>query len=160
MLLRYFITAPNEYSIPGKISEYIEHDDHFLSKHLRMSKNKWAQMIVQNKIPAKVFECFGDNDREILEELELYLNANSIEYIKCSSRGRLSKYYTADKTSSAFPILVDRNKRNSDPKRFIDIHQATELFEKYSGSHSVVRIHCDLLELDSKHVNHINNLIQ
>jgi uncharacterized protein len=160
MLLRYFISAPNEYVIPGNIDEYIEHDDHYLSKHLRMSKNKWAQMIVQNKIPAKILECFGDNDRENLEELELYLNVNSIDYIKCSSRGRLSKYYTADKMPSSFPILVDRNKRASDPKRYIDIHQATELFEKYSGSHSVVRIHCDLSELSANHVKHINNLIQ
>ncbi len=158
MLLRYFISAPNEYSIPGNIDQYIEHDDHFLSKHLRMSKNKWAQMIVQNKIPSKIFESFGENDKQQLEELESYLNANAIDYIKCSSKGRISKYYSSEKISDAFPILVNRNKRMNQSNRYIEIHKATDLFDKYSRSHSVIRIHCDTADLKPSHFEKITEL--
>jgi HD superfamily phosphohydrolase len=148
MLLRYFKTQQHEYEIPADIEEYQQHDDHYLSKILRTSKNKWAQMIVKNVIPPKIFECFGDGDRDQLDVLESFLKQNNIDYIKCSSRGRLSKYYDSNKPDSNFPIFVEKIKSNllRNPI-YSDIHQATELFEKYSKSHSVVRIHCDYKEL-------------
>jgi HD superfamily phosphohydrolase len=93
MLYKYFETSDGEYTIPACIEAYQEHDDHLLSKFLRKSENKWAQKIVRNQIPRKIFESFSKEDEVKVEKLESFLKENEIDYIKCSSKGRLSKYY-------------------------------------------------------------------
>ncbi|MDA9792972.1 hypothetical protein N9B72_00160, partial [Bacteriovoracaceae bacterium] len=149
MLLKYFQTADGEYEIPADIEQYQEHDDHHLSKILRNSKNKWAKKIVKNQIPKKIFESFSSQDEERLSKLESFLVKNNIEYIKCSSQGRLSKYYTSDEEEEKkYTIKVSKkNTLNPDNKVFINIQDATDLFTRYSTSHAVVRIHCDWEEV-------------
>lgn len=161
MLLRYFISAPGEYTIPADIEEYQEHDDHYLSKILRKSDNKWAKMIVRNYIPQKIFECFGDAQRANLEDLEVFLNNEKIDYIKCSSRGRLSKYYAEGKPQADHPIFsVRQTGLGVQQSSFQDIHKATDLFEKYSKSHSVVRLHCQYEELTETQRKKIVDIIK
>ena len=53
ILYKYFNSAANEYTIPGDIEKYLDHDDHFLMKILRKSQNSYAQDLVKNKIPLK-----------------------------------------------------------------------------------------------------------
>ena len=81
LLYKYFETSPNEYRIPADIEKYIEHDDHFLMKVLRKSKNKYAADIVRNKIPEKIYESFNLNQLDKLGDIQDFLNKNEIEYI-------------------------------------------------------------------------------
>ncbi|MBT3586877.1 MAG: HD domain-containing protein [Halobacteriovoraceae bacterium] len=144
LLYKYFASAPGEYSIPADIEKYIEHDDHYLMKILRASKNQYAEMIVKNNIPSKIYESFNNEQLVNLEKIETFLKTEDIEHIRCSSLGRLSKYYSADESpSDKYSMKVVRKLRGSDKKIYSDINQATDLFSKFSQSHHVNRLHCN-----------------
>lgn len=161
MLKRYFTTAPDEYSIPADIEKYLEHDDHYLMKVLRNSDNYWAKRIIRNNIPMKIFETFGPSQDQQLHYLESYLNQNNIDYIKCSSQGRLSKYYTQDRSETKLPMKVIRESGILENHVNIkNINEATDLYEKFSKSHTVNRIHCDFAELSEKHKAEIIKLVK
>lgn len=161
ILFRYFKDAPKEYSIPADIEAYLEHDDSYLYKILKNSKNIWAKKIVTNTIPKKIMETFGDAYIKEMNELENYLKSEQIDYIKCSSRGRLSKYYGQNQSDHGFPMKVVRESLLSkDYKVVKNIQEATDLFQKYSDSHAVNRIHCDFDELSTAHQKRIREIIQ
>jgi HD superfamily phosphohydrolase len=142
LLYKYFDSSPDEYKIPANIEEYIEHDDHHLMKIMRNSKNRYAGEIVQNKIPAKVYESFNDPQLENLALIQQFFKDESIEYIRCSSKGRLSKYYEEDKPANPFSMRVVRKYFGTDKKTYSNIDEATELFQKFSKSHAINRLHC------------------
>lgn len=144
LLYKYFKTSPQEYTIPADIEKYIEHDDHYLMKIMRMSKNPYAQAIVKNKIPKKIFESFNETQHKQLDKVQKFLEGEGIEYIRGSSRGRLSKYYLEEESKEKFPMKVVRKKFNSNEPIYNDITDATDLFLKFSKSHEVNRLHCDL----------------
>jgi len=162
MLKRYFASSPNEYQIPANIEDYLEHDDHFLMKVLRNSKNEWAQKIVRNTIPPKIFETFGLAQKNNLKDLENYLNNEGIDYIKCSSSGRLSKYYNeGEDNNNKYPLKVVREYNIVSGHYHIqDINEATGLFEKFSQSHSVNRIHCYFDDLNKSQQEAIRTLVK
>lgn len=164
MLYKYFETSDGEYTIPACIEAYQEHDDHLLSKFLRKSENKWAQKIVRNQIPRKIFESFSKEDEVKVEKLESFLKENEIDYIKCSSKGRLSKYYESgpvpEETDKKYTIKVSKkNTLLPDNKKYINIDEATDLFDKYSTAHSVTRIHCDWEDLNHSLRGKITDII-
>jgi HD superfamily phosphohydrolase len=161
MLMRYFESEKNEYAIPAGIEDYLEHDDAFLMRTLRKSDNVWAKRIVKNNIPKKILETFGSVHLEQMHDLENYLKSQNIDYIKCSSSGRLSKYYSANSPQDIYPMKVMRESALSkDHKTIKNIQEATDLFLKYSESHAVNRIHCDFDELSSTHKAEILKIIQ
>lgn len=161
LLFRYFDSAPDEYRIPANIEEYVEHDDHHLMKIMRNSSNKYAQAIIKNDIPAKIFESFNQNQHDKLNEVVKFLEDNEIEFIKCSSSGRLSKYYTQeDSLHHQESLKVVRKLRGSKEKTYLDINRATDLYGKYSSSHSVNRLHCNLEELSPEIIGKLERLIQ
>ena len=148
MLLRYFKSAGNEYAIPADIEAYLDHDDPYLYKFLKNSKNIWAKRVVMNSIPKKILETFGNLHINQMHDLEKFLKEENIDYIKCSSKGRLSKYYSSSSPQQRYPMKVVRESSLSKEYRSIkNIHEATDLFQKYSDSHAVSRIHCDFEEL-------------
>lgn len=159
MLKRYFTCAPKEYSIPADINEYLKHDDHFLMKVLRASENRWAKMIVKNQIPPKVFETFGTSQIDQLAKLETYLKNEKIDYIKCSSSGRLSKYYDVnDSVIDKYSLKVVRDSVLNNSYLTRNIHEATDLFDKFSNSHSVNRIHLELNEVNKNQLQEISKI--
>jgi uncharacterized protein len=160
LLYKYFASSPGEYTIPANINEYIKHDDHYLMKVMRESDNQYAQKIVRNDIPQKIFESFNNMQLIKLARIENYLESENVEFIRCSSSSRLSKYYTSDPTSEKYSIQVVRNLFGSDKKSFININQATELFLKFSESHGVNRLHCDVSSMKSMQLKELNSLIQ
>ncbi|MCB9060033.1 MAG: HD domain-containing protein [Halobacteriovoraceae bacterium] len=159
LLLKFFKTAPNEYKIPHDVEDYLEHDDHFLLKTLRQSKNKYAQSIVNNNIPSKIFESFNNNQLKKLEKIEEYLNAENIEYIRGSSQGRLSKYYNESHNENTTGLQVVRTLLNGKKKTYFDISKATDLFQKFSTSHAVNRLHCNMGEVTKQQQARIDELI-
>lgn len=166
MLKRFFRYAPNEYAIPGDIEEYLKHDDHHLMKTLRNSDNIWAKKIVRNSIPPKIFEAFGQEHTDILEKLENFLNAENIDYIKCSSSGRLSKYYDQSNIQeNKYPLKVVRQFPgigivSPQSQNTRNINEATDLFEKFSRAHTVDRIHCEFTELSATTQKKISDIIK
>ena len=159
MLMRYFRSAPLEYSIPSDIEEYLEHDDPFLMKTLRKSQNIWAQRIVRNDVPQKVIETFGKDGIVTMDKLEQYLKQENIDYILCSSQGRLSKYYSDSSPSKTFPMKVVREGGVSQTKRHLNVNEATDLFDKYQKSHAVKRLHLDFNQLPEVHKKQIIQII-
>jgi HD superfamily phosphohydrolase len=148
MLYRYFKTAHGEYKIPADIEAYLEHDDHFLMKVLRKSSNTWAKRIILNDIPKKIFETFSEDQAKTMNQLETFLNEQNIDYIKCSSSGRLSKYYTSESVQHDHHVMKVVRKQSIGTSKVIrNINQATNLYEKYSKSHKVERVHCDFSQL-------------
>ena len=160
ILARFFKTS-DEYKIPASINEYLNHDDHFLMKVLRNSKNPWAKKVITNSIPKKIFETFGLSEMDKLETLEDFLDTNDIDYIKCSSAGRLSKYYQHDDPQDyQYSLKVVRSHGiDGTHQSYRDIHQATDLFDKFSRSHIVNRIHCEYEDLPSKTQKEIRKII-
>lgn len=161
MLMRYFENSRSEYAIPADIEAYLEHDDAYLMRVLRKSDNVWAKRVVTNNIPKKILETFGTVHLEQMHQLEGYLKSQKIDYIKCSSTGRLSKYYSANSPQDIYPMKVMRESALSKNHRTIkNIQEATDLFLKYSESHAVNRIHCDFDELGQNQKNEILKIIQ
>ncbi len=162
MLERYFTNSPSEYSIPSNIEDYLEHDDHFLMKVLRSSDDEWAKKIVANSIPAKIFETFGHDQDAQMNSLQEYMTAQNIDFIKCSTMGRLSKYYSAnDETDNKYPLKVIRESSIENKiLKIRNINEATDLYEKFSRSHSVNRIHCEYGQLSSDQQKEIIKIIQ
>lgn len=161
MLLRYFESAKTEYGIPADIEAYQEHDDPYLYKVLKNSSNVWAKRIVMNSIPKKVLETFGTTYLHQMHELEKFLKAENIDYIKCSSTGRLSKYYSANSPQQHYPMKVMRESAlTKSPQTVKNIQEATDLFQKYSESHAVNRIHCDFDDLAPAAQKKILEIIQ
>lgn len=160
LLYKYFHTSPNEYKIPASIEDYIEHDDQFLMKILKRSKNKYAEAIIKNQVPQKIYESFNESQEKVLNQIENYLKAENIEYIRSSSLGRLSKYYVDENSVVKFPMKVVRKLFNSDEKIMFDIDEATDLFTKFSKSHAVNRLHCEFETLSSKQQKDLSELIK
>jgi len=150
LLFKYFKYSNNEYTIPFEIEKYIEHDDHYLLKILRNSNNKFAKLITSNKVPTKIFESFNTGQLKILKKIEKLLKENSIDYIRSSSASRLSKYYNEENQEikvNINEILVVRSEHLSNETSSYPIHQATEVFSKFSKSHEINRLHCDFDKL-------------
>lgn len=161
LLHKYFLSSPNEYTIPADIEKYVEHDDHLLLKALRNSNDKYAQAIVKNNIPAKIFESFNEDQLQVLEKIQEHLDQENIEYIKCSSRGRLSKYYNGtNKLKEEHSIKVIRNFYGKSKTSHSNIEEATDLFQKFSQEYAVTRLHCDLDKLPATQKKNIMELIQ
>jgi HD superfamily phosphohydrolase len=162
MLQRYFTSAPNEYSIPANIEEYLEHDDHFLMKVLRKSDNEWAQKIIRNQIPTKILETFGHAQDKQLDDLTAYFTEEKIDFIKCSTVGRLSKYYAdSNDRTNKYPLKVMRESSIIPGILSIrNINEATDLFEKFSNSHTVKRIHCDFDALNQGQKDKVLSIIK
>jgi HD superfamily phosphohydrolase len=161
LLVKYFKTTDNEYAIPADIESYLEHDDHRLMKVLRGSKNKYAQQIVQNRIPHKIYESFTDSQAKGLELIREYLESQNIEYIRSSSAGRLSKYYSStDDNDTKYQIKVARKMYGTDLPVYTNIDEATDLFAKFSESHAVNRLHCEVETLTQIQKDEIKKLAQ
>jgi HD superfamily phosphohydrolase len=158
LLARFFNTS-DEYKIPADIENYQDHDDHFLMNILRKSKNKYAQNIVENKIPTKLYESFNQTQVDKLNQLENYMIEQKIEYIKSSSKGRLSKYYVSSENNQKNSIKVLKSYPSQSQPNVINIDQATDLFAKYSSTHSINRIHCWKSELQAHQLDFINQVI-
>jgi len=161
MLFRYFDTSHGEYRIPADIEAYLDHDDPYLYKALKSSKNIWAKRVVMNNIPKKIMETFGTVHLAQMQELESYFKKENIDYIKCSSTGRLSKYYSANSPQQKYPMKVLRESALSkDFSTVKNIQEATDLFQKYSESHAVNRIHCDFDDLSPAAKKKVQQIIQ
>lgn len=159
LLFKYFKTSPEEYKIPASIEEYIEHDDHFLMKVLKRSKNKYAEAIIKNHVPQKIFESFTEVQEKQLDKIQQYLENEKIEFIRSSSLGRLSKYYVDESSVNKYPIKVVRKVFASQKKLISNINEATDLFTKFSKSHAVNRLHCDYENLTATQQQNLLKLI-
>lgn len=159
LLYKYFATSPEEYKIPADIEAYVEHDDYLLMKVLKNSENRYAKSLVQNKIPQKIYESFNETQLQTLEKVQNFLEGENIEYIRCSSAGRLSKYYTDDSPSDKFTMKVSRKLFQSDKKQYFNINDSTDLFQKFSKSHAVNRLHCEFEQLPESQQKAILDLI-
>lgn len=161
LLFRYFESAPQEYAIPADIEKYVEHDDHFLMKVLRNSKNPYAQAIVSNSIPTKIYESFNDEQFKKINLLQKFLEDNGIDFIRGSSQSRLSKYYGKElRPEIKYPIKVVRSEFNSGTTSSLSIDDATDLFKKFSQSHQINRLHCNLDQLSPSQRNAILSYIK
>lgn len=162
LLIRYFQNAPNEYRIPADIEEYIEHDDYHLMKVLRNSNNRYANAIVKNQTPDKIFESFTRAQLTKLETVQNYLASQNVEYIRGSSTGRLSKYYTADSSDSKtkYTMKVVRKEKLTGSVKYININEATDLFQKFAGSHAINRLHCNVSDLSPAMLSEIKKIIE
>jgi HD superfamily phosphohydrolase len=160
LLLKYFRGGNDEYTIPADIEEYIEHDDHLLMKVLRNSKNRYAQDVVNNVIPKKIYESFNKAQMVNLEKIQQFLQSEEIEYIRCSSSGRLSKYYSAQEALTNHKLYVVRSLFPNKEKLYFPIDKATDLFKKFSESHAINRIHCDFDQLEARQQKEILKIIE
>lgn len=160
LLFKFFATSPYEYQIPSNIEEYQYHDDHRLWKVLRNSENPYAKRIVNNNIPNKIFESFNERQLKKLDAIQDYFTNNDIEFIRCSSTNRISKYYLgSEHHEEKFHLKVVRKLHSSTNIIYFNINEATDLFYKFSKSHAVNRLHCDLNTLSTAHRDHISKII-
>ena len=129
-------------------------------KVLKRSKNKYAEAVVKNQVPQKIFESFNEKQELKLSAIQNYLASENIEFIRSSSSGRLSKYYVDETSISKYPMKVVRKLFGSDQKIISDIGEATDLFTKFSKSHAVNRLHCEFETLELEKQKKILDLIK
>lgn len=140
ILYKCFNSEDNTYFIPSDIEKYLEHDDNFLIKTLKANDNRYAKAIINNKIPEKIYESFTSDQLVELDKIQSFLDNEQIEYIRCSSKGRLSKYYDQEKKEFS-SLKVVRKLYKKQHKLYFDINQSTDLFEKFSTAHEINRLH-------------------
>ena len=150
LLVNFFQTSPDEYRLPSDIEDYRSCDDYSLVEALRTSSNRYARRIVENRIPPKVYESFNDDQLECLEAIQGCLEDNGIDFIRCSSAGRLSRYSSYDYAVVCYPIQVARKEYFKKGVSYLDLAKATDLFKKYHKVHAVDRLHFDIGTLDPK----------
>ncbi len=164
LLEKYFAQSAHEYKIPHDIEEYRKHDDSYLMNILRNSKSPIASKIINNSIPTKIYETFGDNKLEQLNDLTQFLGENKIDYILCSSTGRLSKYYDHKgnplNLTNKYSMKVEKNFFGTNNKTYSDMHLTSVLYEKFRTTHTVNRLHCDIETLPKSTINKIYKIIQ
>lgn len=154
---KYIHTSDGEYKVPSDIEEYLQHDDHMLLEMIKNSNNKYAKAIEADLLPDKIYESFNSSQRVVLEAIDDFLENEGIDYIRCSSDGRLSKYYISDTSVGRYPIKVVRKLYNG-KKRYFDINKVTNLFTQFRESHRVDRIHCDTKQLNSVQLDELMEL--
>lgn len=161
LLYKYFNSSSNEYTIPGDIEKYLDHDDHYLMKILRKSQNSYAKNLVHNKIPPKIYESFNKTQLQKLESIQSFLKEEQVDYIKCSSSSRLSKYYrSAPANQRLTSIQVVRKTYKNSNISYSNIEDATDLFQKFSKSHAITRLHCEIESLNKNQKNQLSKLLQ
>jgi hypothetical protein len=94
-----------------------------------------------------------------MQKLESYLKSEGIDYILCSSQGRLSKYYNDAAPAKTFPMKVVREGGVSRRLTHLNVNEATDLFDKYQKSHAVTRLHLDFEQLPAQQKSHIIQII-
>ena len=159
ILFKFFQTAPDEYRIPADIESYFNYDDHSLLKILRSSTNPYAKQFVRNRIPKKVYESFNRKQLEKLELIQHYLEENNIEFIRCSSEGRISKYIDGSNSCAFYPIKVVRRESERKSPTLLNIEEATDLFQKFKESHAVNRLHFNIEDIDDNIRREVFNII-
>ncbi len=160
LLYKYFNSSANEYTIPGDIEKYLDHDDHYLMKILRKSENSYAKNLVNNKIPPKIYESFNKTQLKKLDGIQSFLKEEKVDYIKCSSSSRLSKYYRSNPVNQRLPsIQVVRKTYKNSNISYSNIEDATDLFQKFSESHAITRLHCEIESLNKDQRNHLSKLL-
>ncbi len=159
LLFKFFKTSPTEYVIPASIEEYIEHDDQYLMKILKRSKNKYAEAVIKNHVPQKIFESFNEGQEKHLELVQQFLEKENIEFIRSGSSGRLSKYYVEEESISKYPMKVVRKLFGSEEIITFNINEATDLFTKFAKAHAVNRLHCDVESLNPHQLKNLHQLI-
>ena len=87
------------------------------------------------------------------------MEEEGIEYIRCSSSKRISKYHSENTDTPKYSVKVVRKLHETDQKSFSDINEATDLFSKFSNAHAVNRLHCNLDILATPQKNRIIDLI-
>ncbi len=158
LMYKFFRSEDNTYFIPSDIEQYLEHDDNMLIKSLRASSNKNAKAIIDNNIPDKIYESFSPEQLKKLDSIQSYLEKNDFEFIRCSSKGRLSKYYDQEKRDT-YTLKVVRKLFNDESKTYCDINESTDLFEKFSTAHEINRLHCRMDELPEAAARDLTKLI-
>ncbi len=149
MLLKYFQSNQGEYQIPPSLDDYLQHDDHYLTNVLRKSSNPWAKLIVANNIPTKIFETYGEEDTDKMEEIKQLLSSNKIEFIYSASIGRLSKYHQESehekKTAPTFlPIKIKKSYPGRQNKPLENLSEATQVYGRFKDAHAITRLHAFL----------------
>jgi hypothetical protein len=145
--------------IPSGIEQYVEHDDHHLMKFLRKSSNINAISIIRNDIPPKIYESFNEKQHKKLKNIEKWLIEKKIDYIKGSSESKLSKYYIGESKALSLPLKVVRNLQGGKTPLYLEITEATDLFEKFKKANSIMRLHCRIKKLKIKDQLELQNLI-
>ncbi len=154
LLIKYINTSNKEYTIPSDIEQYVEHDDDYLMKFLKNSKNNYAKDIVNNRIPDKIYESFNSKQLKILENIEKYLEQEDIEFIRSSSKGRISKY--KDKQDSKNILKVIRTVNNK--TKITDINNVTSIYKQFQENYEINRLHCYLDKIPFKQRKQIEQL--
>ncbi len=160
MLQKYLENSSQEYQLPASIEEYQKHDDYLLMNVLRKSSDQWAKKISLNRIPAKIFDVYNPSPQqmEIFDSLIEWLQEKQIDYILCSSKNRLSKYQSSSSKNHPFKV-ISRPSYYSQVK-VKNIEDVTDLFNKYSATHEVIRLHCDIDHLTSENRTKLQTIVK
>jgi HD superfamily phosphohydrolase len=142
MLSRYYEEEPEAFTLPTTAEEYLAVDDLEWTLSLRKSSNPWARRINQRESFRLLLELVPPTEedtedaKEFLTQLEEELKAAGIECIKAESRWVLSGYSSRKKRPPLFSVEEPLGRRRR-------IQEASALFDRYTGTHSILRLFCE-----------------
>jgi HD superfamily phosphohydrolase len=150
MLLLKYLKDSGEYTIPYQLSDYKNHDDNHLIDILKKSSHPLAKNILKNRIPDRIFESSSKEEESILKKIENFMQEEKIEYFKCSSSSRISKY----DTGNHLPLKVVAATKIS------DITTVSNSFKKLAGNYQVTRVYAYPEALSRSNLRNIERIVK
>lgn len=140
-LLREFLAEGGDgYAIPGDPDRYVEFDDAHLLGVLRRSDHPAARRIVERRGYLLLLERHGTGEGRLVQDEVARLDDGEIAYQHVTSRGVVSKYMRARRSTDEPPIFVVWRSA-VDHVRVEPLDRATDLFEKYARARRISRIY-------------------
>ena len=143
MLLRYFKTSTDSFTLPADIETYLKWDDARLWSELADSNNEWAKRIVDHQPLKKFIELNSGMTSKINEDptqelggIIRKLEEKKIPHLLSKSISEISKYFGRP----SLPIYVEYE-NGIHPVQYIPLSQCSELFQKYPEKRTLTRIY-------------------
>jgi hypothetical protein len=144
MLRCFFERYPQALQVPPDPEAFLHFDDAAIYAELRRYPDSiWAQGILRCHPLQVIAECGPHARFDPLDALEQRLKNENLQYLRVTSKGALSKYRgKADETRTIY-VQIKPRVGNS---RFIQLSEATRLFDRYADAAILERVYVHHLD--------------
>lgn len=135
------------WSVPADLDQFCRQDDVTLESWLRGQTGRWARRIVEHQPFRRVVERHGQGRQASVEREAERLAEEGIEAIVTESSSRLSRYALPRRTERHATLYVVEHvpgastQRGDAAARVRPLSEASTVFERYAGAHSIGRVY-------------------
>jgi HD superfamily phosphohydrolase len=138
-MLKRWVEAQGDWSIPADLGTYLFMDDIALEHLLRQDSNVWARRVVERRPYRRLVERHGSVGMVDLSEEVDRLQSAGIDVIDAVSTGQLSRY--AHRRVKRTPVYVRERLPGQRAANVRPITDASQIFRRYADARSIGRIY-------------------